>query len=72
MRKAFDLLQAVTAAIPPGPNQHHGLTLKDDGPGLVLIVMRGSRYDTCFLDPEDLDREVPDVMADILRLLPPA
>lgn len=70
MRKAVKFLQDVTSAFPPGPNQHHGLMLRDDGPGLTLSIMRGSNYQTFMLDPEDLEREISDVIADIRKLMP--
>lgn len=69
MRNAIALLQAVTAAVPPGPNQHHALTLPDDRPGLMLHVIRDGRFHAIIIDEEDLDRDVQDVTKDVLKLL---
>lgn len=69
VRNAIALLQAVTAAIPPGPNQHHALMLPDDRPGLMLHIIRGGQFHTIVVDEEDLDRDIQDVVRDVLKLL---
>lgn len=70
MRNALALLQAVTSAIPTRPNQHHALTLSPDDPaGLIIHVIRNDRFYTIRVDEEDLDRDIKDVVSDVLKLL---
>lgn len=84
VRGARDFLRALTALIPPSdpfphaegekPNgmRHHGLTLQDGGPGLIVQLQHdacGATWWSFTLDERDLDRDPHLVAREVLQLL---
>ena len=68
MIKLIKLLELLTAAYPPGPNQHHAIYL-DDGI-LKITVFRGDTYYPIHLDdPNDLTAEPEDLVQSIKAAL---
>jgi hypothetical protein len=68
MKAARVLLKALMKAIPPGPGQHHAMTVPD-GEGLVVTVYRGPSWQAFTLDEVDMEREPEAVAEEIAKML---
>ena len=66
MSPAFDLLHEVTRLCPPVGKCHHALTL--DGDTLVLTVYTAAGWFGARFEPEDFDRPVGELAAEIVAM----
>lgn len=65
MDKAKRLLELLTKRITPGLGQHHNLTVNDSG-ALFVTLMLGNQYIPIALDEEDLQKDIPQLVNDII------
>lgn len=62
------LLKALTEELPPKEGQHHNITL--DGDKLQITLMLSEGWTKFYLEDDDMDTPIGDLMDEIRQIIP--